>query len=255
MILRRLTENLRAQNWTAISLEFLIVVIGVFIGTWVANWNEKRAERRETAQLLRQLKPELRELESFSLSARTYYATTNRYAETAFAGWARDPKISDRDFVIAAYQASQIYGFGNNGASWALVFGGDELRKIEDPRIRAPLTRLMTFEYGRLNYSSVASRYRDEVRQVVPDSIQQKIRQQCGDRINADHQTWTLPDSCSIDIPPNEVAAVAADLRRHPELVGQLDLHRSGIATYLLNLDLFDGQWRQLARGISTLDD
>ena len=32
MILRRLTENLRAQNWMAISIEFLIVVVGVFIG-------------------------------------------------------------------------------------------------------------------------------------------------------------------------------------------------------------------------------
>jgi hypothetical protein len=37
MILRRLTQNLRAQNWTAIVIELLIVVVGVFIGTQVAN--------------------------------------------------------------------------------------------------------------------------------------------------------------------------------------------------------------------------
>src|SRR4029453_8848553 len=33
MILRHLSANLRAQNWMAIVIELLIVIIGVFIGT------------------------------------------------------------------------------------------------------------------------------------------------------------------------------------------------------------------------------
>jgi hypothetical protein len=57
MILRRLTENLRAQNWTAIAIEFLIVVIGVFFGTQVANWNQGRIEKRETERMLVHLVP------------------------------------------------------------------------------------------------------------------------------------------------------------------------------------------------------
>ncbi len=32
MILRRITEHVNAQNWFAIGLDFLIVVVGVFIG-------------------------------------------------------------------------------------------------------------------------------------------------------------------------------------------------------------------------------
>ena len=39
MILRRLTTNLRAQNWTAIAIDFLIVVLGVFLGIQASNWN------------------------------------------------------------------------------------------------------------------------------------------------------------------------------------------------------------------------
>jgi len=46
MILRRVTEHVRAQNWFAVGIDFLIVVIGVFIGIQVANWNEAHAERR-----------------------------------------------------------------------------------------------------------------------------------------------------------------------------------------------------------------
>ena len=47
MILRRIMEHVRAQNWTAVGLDFLIVVLGVFIGIQVANWNEARALQRE----------------------------------------------------------------------------------------------------------------------------------------------------------------------------------------------------------------
>ena len=143
MILRRLTQNLRAQNWTAILIELVIVIVGVFIGTQVANWNEDRLEKRETQRMLARLTPELRNLLALYASSRTYYATTRAYAATALAGWRKDPKVSDRDFVIAAYQASQIYATSTNNATWATIFGADRLRSIDDPVIRDNLAFLM----------------------------------------------------------------------------------------------------------------
>jgi large-conductance mechanosensitive channel len=35
------------QNWLAVFIDFVIVVIGVFIGIQVANWNDERLNRRE----------------------------------------------------------------------------------------------------------------------------------------------------------------------------------------------------------------
>ena len=37
MILRRITEHVKAQNWFAVGLDFLIVVVGVFIGVHAAS--------------------------------------------------------------------------------------------------------------------------------------------------------------------------------------------------------------------------
>ena len=138
MILRRLTANLRAQNWTAIAIEFFIVVVGVFIGTQVANWNQARLEKQATARMLVQLIPELRAELAFFENVEKYYATTRRYADQAMAGW-KDGGMSDSDFVIAAYQASQISGIGINPDSWSLTFGGEQLRNIEDPAMRRNL--------------------------------------------------------------------------------------------------------------------
>jgi len=55
MILRRVTEHVRDQNWTAVSLDFFIVVIGVFIGLQVSNWNDARQDRADEAVFLRDL--------------------------------------------------------------------------------------------------------------------------------------------------------------------------------------------------------
>ncbi len=42
MILRRITANFRRQDWTAVAIELVVVVIGVFIGTQASNWNTDR---------------------------------------------------------------------------------------------------------------------------------------------------------------------------------------------------------------------
>jgi len=53
MLLRRMTHHLKSQNWFAVGLDFLIVVVGVFIGLQVGNWNDAARERaKETAILL-----------------------------------------------------------------------------------------------------------------------------------------------------------------------------------------------------------
>lgn len=46
MILRRLAQNLKEQGWTAITIEFVLLVLGVFLGIQVANWNTAVADRR-----------------------------------------------------------------------------------------------------------------------------------------------------------------------------------------------------------------
>jgi hypothetical protein len=60
MILRRVSEHVKAQNWFAVTLDFLIVVVGVFIGIEVANWNEARQDRQEERRYYGQLLVDLR---------------------------------------------------------------------------------------------------------------------------------------------------------------------------------------------------
>jgi hypothetical protein len=60
MLLRRVIEHVRDQNWTAVAIDFVIVVVGVFVGIQVANWNEDRADRTREAVVLAGLAKDMR---------------------------------------------------------------------------------------------------------------------------------------------------------------------------------------------------
>ena len=253
MILRRLTENLRTQNWTAIAIEFVIVVIGVFVGTQVSNWNQGRLEKQATSKMLDQLRPEIQNQFAFFDSARVYYRTTKPYAEQAFAGWARDPKVDDNQFVIAAYQASQIYGIGINAQNWALTFGGNQMRDIDDQTVRKDLAVVLTADYEPVGFNAVATPYRQHIRQIIPNNVQDQIRSRCNDRnVSREGAQFivVLPPSCPLQLDPAEAARAAAALRAHPELVSELNWHLAAVANYLTNVDGLESAFRALDRSL-----
>lgn len=64
MILRRLTEHLRKQEWTAVAIDFVIVVLGVVIGLQVNNWNEERLDQRRTTMVLGAIRESLGDYDS-----------------------------------------------------------------------------------------------------------------------------------------------------------------------------------------------
>ena len=55
MILQGISKNIKSQNWFAVAVEFVIVVVGVFMGLQVQDWNELRKQRIEENYLLDRL--------------------------------------------------------------------------------------------------------------------------------------------------------------------------------------------------------
>ena len=45
MLLRRITQHVKDQNWFAVFLDFFIVVAGILIAFQITNWNEAREQR------------------------------------------------------------------------------------------------------------------------------------------------------------------------------------------------------------------
>lgn len=62
MIIRRMAEATRSQNWFTVIVEILIVVIGIFLGLQVTEWNEGRKDRALEREYLTRLHGEIQGL-------------------------------------------------------------------------------------------------------------------------------------------------------------------------------------------------
>ena len=60
MILRSVTKHVKDQNWFAVFLDLLIVVIGVFIGIQVSGWNEERVGKKQAENLIKRLQVDIK---------------------------------------------------------------------------------------------------------------------------------------------------------------------------------------------------
>jgi hypothetical protein len=254
MILRRLRDGLKEQHWTTIGIELIIVIIGVFVGTQFSNWSEARLERLQTERMLDQLVPELDNQIAFFEFAKRYFGSARGYAEKAIAAWDGDPRISDNDFVIDAYQASEIYGIGINSQTWGATFGGQQLRDIKDVKLREHLAIVLTADYEQVNFNAVATPYRQDVRKIIPSALQDQIRAHCGDRIlDRDNivDLYVLPPTCALTLDPAQARATAAALRADKGLEGELNWHLATVATYLENAEGLEVQMQTLKHDLA----
>ena len=66
MILRRFMQHVREQNWFAVSLDVIVVIVGIFLGLQVQNWYEEQGERALEEEYLMRIEGEL--LQSIELN-------------------------------------------------------------------------------------------------------------------------------------------------------------------------------------------
>lgn len=59
MLLRRVMEHVKAQNWFAVAIDFLIVVLGVLLALWASEWAEGRRGLAEAKRAQEAIESEL----------------------------------------------------------------------------------------------------------------------------------------------------------------------------------------------------
>ena len=120
MILRRLSLSLKQQNWTAIWIEFVLLVAGVFLGIQVSNWNAARADDARAQAYLERIRADLQsDLQSIE-RREIFWPKVNDYGKAAihYAETGERVEGSAWKTVLAFYQASQLWQWGPTDATY-----------------------------------------------------------------------------------------------------------------------------------------
>jgi hypothetical protein len=235
MLLRRIIEHVREQAWTAITIDFVIVVVGVYIGIQVANWNQARVDERRGGSYVLRLKTDLeRDLEGRRTIA-AYYGAVLESVERANALLA-DPEAEPEALLVDAYRASEIMYVPPSRATWDEVVSSGDTGLLPRDWARGA-AEYFAFDTAR-NTMEILSRsaYRHRVRSLIPLTVQKAIRAGCSDRRDEFQQIRGFMADCTLDIDAALVAATSSALRGDPVVQEALRQQYSDVSSAHANV-------------------
>lgn len=248
MILRRIREHVTAQNWFAVSVDLLIVIVGVFIGTQANNWNETRILRADAAESRREIIDDLRSNEVDFTSRAAYYGAARRHAIAALGAIERPDEPRAAPFLLDAYQASQVWLRPLVRTGYDEMTGAGLTRHIGDRNTRSQLTNYYT-QLRQLEATALGlTAYRERLRRAMPYNVQMAIKRQCGDRVTniaEGAQIAVLPDSCTLELDRAMEAAALSRLQA-ADLGEDLTRHIADLDQKLAGFEGFGQRSREL---------
>ena len=247
MILRGLSQSLKQQNWTAIWIEFILLVTGVFLGIQVSNWNQERELAQKAAVFTDRLREDLRvEVWRYEALNLYYLDVTANVQKTVDALESRTP-LSNEDLLVAAYRATQYSEFIQYRSTYDELTSTGNIALIRDLKLRKMATEIYGTElYRNVKNEGINSPYRVAFRMRMPIAVQGAVSEHCGDRLsdvnNYKSIVKPLDYPCRTGLPPAVIDEAAASLRADATLVPLLRLRMSNIysavSTSVLSTDV-----------------
>ena len=248
MAIRRFREHVAKQNWFAVAVDVLIVVLGVFLGMQVNNWNEARIERGEVRAYRNQIIENLKANEREVAAGARYYRQVRRHALAALATLESNAS-RDEGFLVHSYQASQYWPVRMERSAYDEMIASGMAKNFGDASVRRQLSSyysgLDQFQETVTGFTA----YRERIRRALLFSVQQRIRDRCNDVIQrsaSGAQYATLPDQCTLQLSAPLIARAAARLDETGELDQDLTRH---IGDLDQKIGLFD-RWLRRIHGM-----
>lgn len=234
MILSRVIEHVKAQNWLAIAIDFVIVIVGVFIGIQLGNWNGARVEQIEAANFHERLTADMR-LEAANYKyLQGYYRSAQKSAETAYKSLTGEIDISDADLLINAFRASQYNWMERQRATFDELVASGNFDLIADTELRTRVTGYYSTTFlEEIAQDNKNSEYRIAFRKIAPPDLQLELSEQCGDKPveGAPAGIVTIDYPCTLDWPQDRIEAAADILRSDAALPSLLRLRIANLGS------------------------
>ncbi len=248
MILRRIAEAIRTCDWFTFSIEFAIVVAGVFIGIQVANWNEARKLAAQESFYLEQLHEEIQNYLIGVEKRVVYTAEVIGAGERALAWLDGDGECGNRcdELLVDFFHSSQVWGSSTQMAKYR------ELERLGFPSnatVRESVREFYFFIQDGSYVNEFPSAYRETVRgHITPEAFRQ-LWGRCLAILSG--QIETLSRDCVADLGPLNSSAMLRNIHADPLLKPQL---RFWLGQNLLAETIFPGMRTRGEAAMAALD-
>ena len=230
MILRSVMQHIRDQNWTAVCIDFVIVVVGVFMGIQVNNWNEARQADAREVVVLKRLTQEFNEIHgALERQIEHRRAWADRIA-TLIEVLERDEEAPDDNMIRVALHAATASGRRPaQSASYLQLMASGDLASLSNAELQKSL----------IDYHSRLDRDAEYYIELVRLAVDDVATNESVDR------TVTQMQRAGAAIDQQGPADLGSTIRSF-DLAGLQKYETRYEAIYLLNRTILDAEERQL---------
>ena len=219
MLLRRITKHVKDQNWFAVGIDFVIVVVGVFLGIQIGNWNEARVSNIREAEYLEQLR---NEIASNADMARMQSTFVDRLIEGGrngleFLETGEPCQVECEDLIIDLFHASQIWGTEFFSEKY------QETNRLGLPShepLRLTVQGIYSYMSGWDTVNSTPPAYRERVRGYIPVDALAALWRDCYDITDTTNELMKF--DCKSELVEMELAPALSQMQDDPELIRSL---------------------------------
>lgn len=243
MIIRRIAEGIKNQDWFVVGVEVMVVVVGIFIGLQVTDWNEERKEQIEEKQYIIRLHGDMStQIEQMTIRE-TYFKVAAADNQTVI-NWLNDPTIttlSPKRLLSAVYNSTVIYPFKPYSVTHEELISTGHVRILRDVDLRNQIAQYFYETEPLLKAWNIDDNnpYRELVRSTIPVHIQNLIATTCELSIGSN---LALIQDCAANIDDKTALVILQSLREQSDikpkatrnysrLTNALRLYKSNIET------------------------
>lgn len=220
MLLRSVMKHVKTQNWTAVFIDLIIVVVGVFIGIQVSNWNDENGRLAKEQAYLALIHEELMQNSKTTDNLLRYYSTVTEAGERALVYLESDTECQ------TAFEG-QLIDFFHASQLWAITLDRtafDEAIKLSFPTDIALREELFkTYDlidaFGLLNQESPP--FRIAVRGYFNPAAARILWSGCWE-VDVDAVLESLKRDCESSLVAIDTASMLRDIRADAALAPML---------------------------------
>jgi len=232
MIIKRLAKGIRSQDWFVVTVEIMIVVIGIFIGLQVDDWNHARQTEKSVKIYYERLIEDLDDGILLMQDTINYYSTVKKYAIKVLENIEKPVEELTADFVASVYQATQRVDPSIPRHTFDELISTGRIIDLKDLALRSQLSRYFAKNIGLEAFGTPLTAYRINVRGKISVEIQSEINNSCGDVFVFQQNsllTHILPEDCKINLEADALKQQLVKLKNYTNLEEDLTYHLNDI--------------------------
>ena len=224
MIIKRIGKGIKDQDWFVVTIEIMIVVIGIFIGLQVDDWNEQRKENTLQQiykdRLVRDIKTDM----SHAQARLHYFTVVKAYGEKALAylDLPQTERKPTPDILITFMLASSRWENFYSQVTYDELKSTGRIHLIGDVDARDQVAIYYATSNIRLKEITSGTLYFKQVRSIIQPEMQEEILHKCEEIGELIESILTIDESCSLDLDIDVVTEHMRQIESHPQIKAEL---------------------------------